>query len=267
MQNQPESLQEYEMEQEEPDIYGGFAMVYDLFMDDMPYNEWFEYLRGIFVEYGISEGLVVELACGTGEMTKRFADVGYEMIGLDLSEEMLGIARRKCPPDVFFSHQDMREFELYDSVRAMFCVCDGMNYICNKEDLEKVFHQVSLFLEEDGIFIFDLKTDYFYREILGSGTFADNRENASYIWENVYHEEEKLNEYLLTIYEVVEEERDLFVRTDELHRQRAYELEEIRECLEKEGLSCLEIYEALTKCAPDEKSERVYFVVRKRRKE
>ncbi len=267
MQNQPEHLEEYVTGQEEPEIYGGFAMVYDLFMDDIPYDEWFGYLQGLFAEYGIHEGLVAELACGTGEMTKRFASAGYEMIGLDLSEEMLGIARQKCPKDVLLLHQDMREFELYGSVRAMFCVCDGMNYICNKEDLEKVFHQVSLFLEDNGIFIFDLKTDFFYREILGSRTLADNRENASYIWENIYHEEEKLNEYLLTVYEAVEEGSDLFVRTDELHRQRAYEMGEVRECLEKEGLFCLEIYEALTKNVPDEESERVYFIVQKRGKE
>jgi len=267
MQNRSEYLEEYETGQEEPEIYGGFATVYDLFMDDIPYDEWFGYLQGLFAEYGITEGLVAELACGTGEMTKRFAGAGYEMIGLDLSEEMLGMARQKCPEDVLLIHQDMKKFELYGPVRAMFCVCDGMNYICNKEDLRKVFRRVSLFLEDNGIFIFDLKTDYFYREILGSRTLADNRENAGYIWENIYHEEEKLNEYLLTVYEAVEEGSDLFVRTDELHRQRAYEMEEVRECLEKEGLFCLEIYEALTKNVPDEKSERVYFIVQKRGKE
>lgn len=264
MQSQTENLGEYGMEQEEPEIYGGFAGVYDLFMDDIPYDAWFLYLQGLFAEYGINKGIVVELACGTGEMTRRFDGAGYEMIGLDLSEEMLGIARQKCSRDVLLLHQDMREFALYGSAAAMFCVCDGMNYICSIDDLGKVFHQVSLFLDADGIFIFDLKTEYFYREILGSRILADNRENASYLWENIYHEEEKLNEYLLTVYEAVEAESDLFVRTDELHRQRAYEIEEVRECLEKEGLSCLRVYEALTKNAPTEKSERVYFVAQKR---
>ena len=251
------------MPEEETGVYGGFARVYDLFMDDIPYDEWFRYLQGLFMEYGINSGVIAELACGTGEMLRRFSEAGYEMIGLDLSEEMLTVAREKCREDVFLLHQDMREFELYGHVAAMFCICDGMNYICNRKDLQKVFHQVSLYLEDDGIFIFDMKTEFFYREVLGSRILADNRENASYIWENIYYEEEKLNEYLLTVYEAVEEESDLFVRTDEVHRQKAYKIEEVRECLEKEGLSCLKIYEALTKNTPTKKSERVYFVAQK----
>lgn len=248
---------------EETEIYGGFARVYDLFMDDIPYDEWFEYLQGLFREYGINSGTVAELACGTGEMARRFSKAGYEVIGLDFSEEMLMAAREKCTKEVLLLHQDMRRFELHRQVAAMFCICDGMNYICSKEDLRDVFHQVSLYLEDGGIFIFDLKTDYFYRQVLGSRTLADNRENASYIWDNVYDEKEKINEYLLTVYEAVEAEGDLFVRTDELHRQRAYELEEVRECLEKEGLSCIKIYDAFTRDTPAQESERVYFVVRK----
>ena len=251
------------MLEEEPQIYGGFARVYDLFMDDIPYDEWFGYLQGLFKEYGIESGIVTELACGTGEMARRFSEAGYKMIGLDLSEEMLMVAREKCTEEVLLLHQDMRGFELHTQVAAMYCICDGMNYICSKEGLREVFHQVSLYLEDDGIFIFDMKTDYFYREVLGSRILADNRENASYIWENVYYEKEKINEYLLTVYEAAEAEGDLFVRTDELHRQRAYGLGEVRECLGKEGLSCIKIYDAFTRDAPTQECARGYFVVRK----
>lgn len=248
---------------EEFEIYGGFASVYDRFMDGIPYDEWFIYLQGLLSEYNITEGIVVELACGTGEITRRLSDVGYDMIGVDLSEEMLEIAREKCQANVLLLHQDMRKLDLYGSAAAIVCICDGMNYLCSKEELEQTFHQVSLFLDRGGMFIFDMKTDYFYREILGSRTLTDNREDASYIWENIYDEEEKMNEYLLTVYELVDEENDLFVRTDELHHQRAYEIGTVQECLERQGLSCLHVYEAFTKSTPSEKSERIYFIAQK----
>ena len=252
--------------QEEYEIYGGFASVYDLFMDNIPYDEWFQYVVELFKKRNIHEGLVVELGCGTGEMTRRLADAGYQMIGVDLSEDMLAVAQEKCGEEVLLLHQDMRELELYGSVTAMLCVCDGMNYICQETELKQVFERVFRFLEPDGLFLFDMKTEYFYREVLGNRTITDNRENASYIWENAYHEDEQLNEYLLTVYELADDERDLFVRTDELHHQRAYNLDSVKKLLEHAGFSEIDVYEALTQKEPDKKSERVYFVAQKSNK-
>ena len=251
------------MLREEYDIYGGFASVYDMFMDNIPYDEWAEYIKLLLREHGIGQGIVVDLACGTGEMTKRLSQAGYSMIGVDLSEEMLTIARDKCDEGVLFLHQDMRELDLYGSAAAMVCVCDGMNYICREEELRQVFERVHLFLEDRGVFIFDMKTEYFYREVLGDRTITDNRENASYIWENEYHKEEKLNEYLLTVYELVDEEQDLFVRTDELHRQRAYDVETVKKCLLEQGFAEVKAVEALTRREPGAVSERVYFIAQK----
>lgn len=249
---------------EEYEIYGGFAAVYDLFMDEIPYDEWFLYLQGMLREYHVEDGIVVDLACGTGEMTMRLQDAGYDMIGVDISEEMLELAREKCGAEVLLLHQDMRELELYGTAKAMVCVCDGMNYLCKKEELEQVFQRVSMFLDKDGVLIFDMKTDYFYREVLGNRTLTDNREDASYIWENVYHEQEKVNEYLLTVYRLADAQRDLFARTDELHRQRAYTPELVRSCLAKQGFYDIQVYEALTKKKPTDTSERIYFAARKK---
>lgn len=247
----------------EYEIYGGFASVYDIFMDNIPYDEWFRYLKGLLERYGVFEGLVVELACGTGEMTRRLSGAGYSMIGVDLSGEMLAVAREKCGKEVLLLQQDMRKLDLYGTAKAMVCVCDGMNYICREEELQQVFAGVYTFLEEKGVFIFDMKTEYFYREILGSRTITDNRENASYIWENEYHEKEKLNEYLLTVYELVDDERDLFVRTDELHYQKAYDVDVVCRCLQKQGFTGIRVYEAMTDGGPEETSERIYFVAEK----
>lgn len=249
--------------QEEYDIYGGFASVYDKFMDNIPYDEWHQYLVKLLHEHGICDGIVVDLACGTGEMTRRLADSGYDMIGIDFSEDMLDIAREKCSSEVLLLGQDMRELDLYGTAKAMVCVCDGMNYLCSVDDLKKVFERVKVFLEPGGVFIFDMKTAYFYREVLGDRTMTENREYASYIWENQYDTKEKINEYLLTIYELVDDDKDLFVRTDEVHRQRAYNIEEVQNAARACGLSCIHVYEAFSKEAPKEDSQRLYFVVQR----
>lgn len=251
--------------QEENEIYGGFARVYDLFMDEIPYQEWFDYLLRLLEGEGVSSGTVVDLACGTGEITWRLRRQGYETIGVDMSQEMLEIASQKCSSHVLLLQQDMRELELQVPVEGVVCLCDGMNYMISEEDLKKVFDRVASSLVEGGIFIFDMKTEYFYREILGDCTLADNRENASYIWDNAYDREKGINTYLLTVYELVDDDRDLFQRTDELHRQRAYPLKQVGEMLEARGFDLVGIYEALTEQAPDEESQRVYFVAKVRR--
>ena len=249
--------------QEENEIYGGFARVYDLFMDEIPYEEWFVYLSRLLDREGVSEGQVVDLACGTGEITWRLRQRGYDTIGVDLSQEMLEIASQKCQPDVLLLQQDMRKLELHGQVQAVVCLCDGMNYLLSEEELRRVFTRVAASLSDEGVFIFDMKTFYFYREILGDCTLADNRENASYIWENAFDSDSGINTYLLTVYELVDDQRDLFVRTDELHRQRAYPPERVWKLLEACGFRAAGFYEALSEQAPGEESQRIYFVAKK----
>ncbi len=248
--------------QEENQIYGGFARVYDLFMDEIPYQEWSDYLFELLEREGVSHGTVVDLACGTGEIAWRLRRKGFETIGVDISQEMLEIASQKCASDVLLLHQDMRELELQSPVDGVVCLCDGMNYMTTEEDLAKVFARVASCLADGGVFIFDMKTEYFYREILGDCILADNREDASYIWDNAYDRDSRINTYLLTLYELVDDDRDLFLRTDELHRQRAYPPERVRGLLESCGFELAGIYEALTDRPPSEESQRIYFVAK-----
>ena len=118
------------------EAYTGFAEVYDLFMDNVPYQEWCDYLVSLLRDYQAGDGLVLELGCGTGKMTRLLAQAGYDMIGVDYSEEMLQIAREAAwgergpqNTDILYLLQDMREFELYGTVRAVVSVCDSLNYI------------------------------------------------------------------------------------------------------------------------------------------
>ena len=127
------------------DAYTEFAKVYDLFMDNIPYEEWGAYLKGLLHENGVDDGLVLELGCGTGTMTEILAEAGYDMIGVDQSEEMLEEAARKREEsghEILYLCQDMREFELYGTVRAIVCVCElysgrrgsaGNPYLCGQK--------------------------------------------------------------------------------------------------------------------------------------
>lgn len=244
----------------EMEIYGGFAESYDQFMDNIPYDEWHTYVHSLLREYGVTEGIVVDLACGTGSMTKRLAADGYDMIGVDQSFEMLDIARKKCPEGVLLLQQDMRELDLYGSAAAFLCICDGINYLLTEEDLRAVFHRVKTFLDHGGIFLFDIKTSYFFQNTMGNCTITDHREDATLIWENEYHPENGMNEYLVTIYQLADEEQDLFERIEEYHRQRAYPKELIRRLLQEAGLQVEAVYDAFTREPPAENSERLYFI-------
>ncbi len=249
--------------------YESFARVYDLFMDNIPYREWCRYLTGLLRENGVKEGLVLELGCGTGNMTRLLSQAGYDMIGVDNSMDMLEIAMEKQEgrEDILYLLQDMREFELYGTVAAVVSVCDSMNYITEEEDLLEVFRLVNNYLDPGGLFIFDLNTEYKYKEILGESTIAENREDASFIWDNYYDEEEKINQYDLALF--IPEDRDgeiLYRKYEETHFQRAYSLQEIKELLEEAGMEFVTAYKAFTREAVGEDNQRIYILAREKGK-
>ena len=245
------------------EAYTGFAAVYDIFMDNVPYEEWSSYLHGLLLEHGIEEGIVLDLGCGTGAMTERLAAFGYDMIGVDNSEDMLELAMEKrvqSGQDILYLLQDMREFELYGTVRAVVSICDCMNYILEEEDLLEVFCLANNYLDPGGIFVFDMNTPYKYREVIGNTTIAENREEGSFIWENCFDEESQVNEYALTLF--IKEEDDLYRKHEEFHYQKAYEPERVKELLEEAGLKVEAIYDAFTREPVREDSERIYFIAR-----
>ena len=261
-------IKDYAKEERTMEAYTGFAEVYDTFMDNVPYEEWSQYLIKILKEYGVEKGLVADLGCGTGAITELLAKNGYDMIGIDNSEEMLSIAREKLEDyeesdprrGILYLLQDMRQMELYGTVDAVVSICDSMNYITEEEDLLQVFQLVNNYLEKDGLFVFDLNTEYKYSEILGDRNICENREDASFIWENYYYPEEQINEYDLTIY--VRSEENLYERMEETHYQRAYSLEQIKDLLERAGMQFVVAYDAFTKDAPKPDSERIYVIAR-----
>lgn len=250
------------------EAYTSFAAVYDTFMDDVPYEEWAKYVCSLLSEYGIRDGLVLDLGCGTGSLTGLLARRGYDMIGVDISEDMLEIAGEKKERedlDILYLLQDMREFELYGTVRAVVCICDSLNYLLEEKELLQVFRLVNNYLDPGGIFIFDLNTIHKYRDLIGDATIAENREDCSFIWENTFFEKERINEYDLTIFR--KEEGGLYRKYEETHFQRGYEPKQIQRLLEEAGMKYITAYDAFTRKPPCEESERIYVVAMEQGKE
>lgn len=284
------------------EAYTDFAQVYDELMDDTPYEEWCEFLMELFRKYGVGadsveadseqtarnlrqeRNSILDLGCGTGTLTELLAKKGYDMIGVDNAQEMLQIAmekREKSGLDILYLLQDMREFELYGTVGAVVSVCDSLNYLLEEEDIIQTFRQVNNYLYPQGIFVFDFNTVYKYGAVIGDTTIAENREDCSFIWENYYHEEQEINEYDLTVFvragrnaseldrtDGTEPDGDsaqgaLFRRFQEVHYQRGYRLEQMREFLIKAGLDFVEALDADTHGKVTDKSERIYVVARK----
>lgn len=244
--------------------YTDFAGVYDTFMDETPYEEWGVFLLNMMKKYNISDGLVAELGCGTGTMTEYMAKAGYDMIGIDNSPEMLNIAmdkKAKSGLDILYLCQDMREFELYGTVRVMLSVCDCLNYVVDPEEIIDVMRLVNNYLDNDGYFIFDFNTVHKYRDIIGDTTISENREDCAFIWDNYYHEDDNINEYELTIF--VKEEEDMFRRFSETHYQRGYTLEEMKSYALQAGLKFVKAYDGYTQNPVDENTQRVLMVLKK----
>lgn len=257
--------------------YTSFAQVYDTFMDNVPYRQWAEYIRARLAAAGISDGLVLDLGCGTGSMTRRLALAGYDLIGVDASIEMLEIARHKQesadsirPEDgaleagILYLNQDIREFELYGTVRAVVSTCDTLNYITAAEDLGQVFRLVNNYLDPGGLFFFDFNTEYKYREVIGARVIAENRPDCSFIWDNDYDPETRINDYELTLF--VRATDDLYRRFEETHYQKGYRLTEIIELLNGAGLEFVAAYDDYTSAAAHEHSERICVVAREQQK-
>lgn len=260
--------------------YTDFARVYDIFMDETPYEEWTKFLVGLILRLGISKpgvktedaleserNLVLDLGCGTGNLTERMEQQGFDMIGVDNSEDMLRIAlekKEKAGSKTLYLLQDMRELELFSTVGTVISVCDSINYLLSEEDLLTTFKLVNNYLYPGGLFIFDFNTVYKYETVIGDTTIAESREECSFIWDNFYHEEEQINEYDLTLF--VQEEGNRYRRFQETHYQRGYTLEQMKHLVEQAGLAFVEALDADTHEEVTPESERIYVVAREQQK-
>ena len=243
--------------------------MYDALMADTPYDSWAGFIHRIFQKHNLGHGrlssekpIVLDLACGTGSITLLLDKMGYDMIGVDVSEDMLAEAQQKAyeaAQQILFLAQDARELDLYGTIDGAVSVCDGLNYILSPVELEKVFQRVFLFMNAGGTFIFDLNTEYKFREMLGDKSFEfDVPSGESYIWDNHYDTESRINEYNMLFYTLDGgQESEVF---QELHRQRAYPVNEVIMMLEQAGFCLDGVYNDYTDTPAKDDSLRVVFV-------
>lgn len=243
------------------DIYKSYAGVYDLWMDPGMYDDWEEIILAVLRKCGIDpakkEYRLADVACGTGQMSLRFAADGFNVTGVDISPDMIRVAadnaeRLGIPAE--FSCQDMRELHLNEPADTVICLCDSLNYLLTDEDLEKAFLAASGSLTKQGLYVTDIHTPYYYRDVLGEDVFADDREEASFIWDNRFDEQTMLNSCELTLF-IKEGER--YSKHKEHHIQKAYTAEHISQIAGKAGMILYLQLDPDTGEAPDDASERI----------
>ncbi len=246
--------------------YSQFANVYDCLMSDVDYKKRTSYLLRLFKKHGKIPTLLLDLACGTGGFSNEMASRGIEVIGADMSEEMLSVAREKSEEqglDVLYLCQKADELDLYGTVDGAVCCMDSINHIVSLKNLEKAFCKVSLFLEEDSLFIFDVNTVYKHKEVLANNTFVIEQDNVFCVWQNEFDEKNLTTDISLDFF-VEDKESETYERFCEDFSERAYTDEELISLLEKSGFSLEAIYGDLTEETPTDTCERKIFVAKKK---
>ncbi|MBE5040833.1 class I SAM-dependent methyltransferase [Oscillospiraceae bacterium DSM 107454] len=244
-------------------MYDVLAEVYDQ-LQDVDYEAFADYYEAIFQKFNCQPSLVLDLGCGTGNMTLAMARRGYEMIGLDCSVEMLEIAAQKArdqQKEILFLNQDMTTFELYGTVGAMICALDGVNYLTGDGQLEEMLQRLHCFLDPGGLLIFDVNTPYKFQKVLDGQTFLYDQDDIYCVWNNEYDAEEQICYFDLNIF--LRDADGMYIRRDEFQEERAYSALELQECIERCGLECAGIFDHLSFLPPKTESERLFFVVRR----
>lgn len=244
--------------------YFSLANFYDRIMGDIDYDSWAEHYVKMFGHMGVEVRSVLDLACGTGVITCRLAAKGYELIGVDISPEMLMEANARageyeCPVAPMFVNQDLRELDMYGTSDAAICSFDGFNYI-TPEEIADVFRRVSYFVRPGGVFIFDVNTEEKFRKMDGM-TYIDEAEDFFCAWRTDYYEEERECVYCVDIFRSVGE---LWERTSEEHVEYTHDPARLKLLLEENGFESVEFYGELSFEAPEEDEERVFVCCRRK---
>lgn len=242
--------------------YSDFAYVYDKLMYDVNYKEWADFIENIFKTYNLKPSLFLDLACGTGSFTIEMAKRGYDMIGIDISTDMLNCAKQKSVDlkNILYLNQDMVNFELYGTVDIIVSLMDSVNYILHKKDVKKLLKNVHNYLNVGGLFIFDINTPFKFKNILKNNVFYDVSDEITYIWQNNFDTKTNICEFDLTIFT---KENNMYNRTDEVHLERCYEINDLKKMIKESGLRLLNIYGDLKLSKAPLDAQRVFFVCKK----
>ena len=240
--------------------YGALAGVYDRLTDDVGYERRADYIEKLFKKSRIPVHTVLDLACGTGTMTSILTERGYELIAVDSSADMLSEAREKAaeltgePP--IFLNQSMPKLDLYGTVDAAICCLDSINYLTSPRDVQRTFARLHLFVAPGGLLVFDINSIAKLRSLDGQ-VFLDETEDIYCVWRTEFQNRSRICTYWMDIF--TRGEDDLWERDFEEHRQRAYEIDELREWLEAAGFTDVRVYGDCRMSSPRENEQRIYF--------
>lgn len=238
--------------------YGKFAEIYDKLMFDVPYDEYADFIEKIFTKHNLHPELILDLACGTGSLALLLSERGYDVIGADASLEMLSVARRKNGAEsILFLNQSMQQFELYGTVDVIICALDSLNYVTNIDELYEVLRLCANYLNDGGLLIFDVNSEYKFRNIFAKNTYSYETDDVIYIWENCFDEPKMTCDFFLTFF--IRERSGLYERFDEQHVQRCYTDDEICSALLKNGFSLIKKYDGYTENNAKITSERILY--------
>lgn len=240
--------------------YEAFAGYYDFLTKNIDYKELAEYYDGLNVKFGGERGIMLDLACGTGSLSVVLRDMGYDVIGTDISPEMLSIAVTKSHEGIEYLCQDMTELDLYGTIDGTICSLDSINHLESLDDLKEAFARVSLFSNPGALFMFDVNTPYKHEKILGDNTFVYDTEEVYCVWQNEYRGDGVTDIYL----DFFEEREGVYYRYSDDFTETAYKKEDIEKLLIETGFEVLACYEYLTENEPTDLSEKLTFIARKK---
>lgn len=244
--------------------YDIFSRFYDRLTDNVEYERRADYFCSLLSASRKEKGILLDLGCGTGGISIEAAKKGYDVIGVDLSVGMLNEARQKAiQADVplLLLNQSMDEIDLYGTVDFALCVLDGINHLDNAETVKRTFERVSLFMNPDGIFAFDVNTPYKHKEILGDNAFVYDLDELYCVWQNSYNEADGSVDISLDFFE---EEDGAYYRSTEYITERSYPLEDISKWLEEAGFEVIGIYDDMTLDPVRPDSEKAVFSAKKK---
>lgn len=243
----------------------GFASVYDKFTRNAEPEKRSEYVLALLSQAGVAGGILLDLACGTGAMTENYVKAGFDIIGVDVSDDMLLLARERLAPygqKALLLGQDMTELDLYGTVNCAVCSLDSINHLTQEQDVRTAFNKVSLFTEPGGVFVFDVNTPYKHREVLGNNTFVYEDDTDFLVWQNYLDDADDTVHMLLDIFSVKSD--GTYERYSDEIAERAYSVEKITEMLENAGFCDVKIYGDMRFDLPKETEERIYFAATKK---
>lgn len=244
-------------------MYNSFALFYDAFTGNVEYKKRTDYICRLFKKYGKIPTLLLDAACGTGSFSVEFARKGIGVIGADISYDMLSVANQKKIEqnlDIFFINSSLSDLDLYGTVDGAVCMLDSLNHITDYNELCRSLNRISLFLEPDSLFIFDVNTEYKHERILGNNTFVLENESIYCVWQNSYKKSTKITEITLNFFE---KNGDSYNRYSESFFERVYTDEQLESAVKKAGLKVVAVLGENTMKAPKNDCQRKIFVTRK----